>query len=146
MPIDSVGFPEKVHDAFTWQTFTKDENAKYGRAHPDNTRLEGEWRYTTLMPTVFPLPHVCAGARPHVVSEPEARRRRMKSMSASAWRWRPRFMTRWATAASNGSPRSIAFFDKVNAEDKFVVEGIAVGSRSPLGEARSLELARARDP
>ena len=26
----------------------------------------------------------------------------------------------------------ITFFDKVNAEDKFVVEGIAVGSRAPL--------------
>ncbi|MFL5258286.1 MAG: SRPBCC family protein [Hyphomicrobiales bacterium] len=27
---------------------------------------------------------------------------------------------------------AIAFFDKVNAEDRFVVEGIAAGSASPL--------------
>src|SRR6185295_1890262 len=44
MPIDSVGFPPEVYDYCTWQTFAKDENAKYGRAHPSNTRLTGEWR------------------------------------------------------------------------------------------------------
>ncbi len=47
-------FPEKVHDAFTCQTFEKDENAKYGRAHKDNHHLDGNWRYTSFMPTVFP--------------------------------------------------------------------------------------------
>ena len=53
-PVEATKFPEKVFDAFTWQTFEKDETAKYGRAHPDNTHLEGQWRYTSLMPTVFP--------------------------------------------------------------------------------------------
>ncbi len=54
MPVDSTKFPDKAYDTFTWQTFEKDETAKYGRAHPDNKHLEGKWRYTTLMPTVFP--------------------------------------------------------------------------------------------
>ena len=54
MPMDSVVFPDQCHEAFTYQMFEKDENARYGRAHPDNDRLVGQWRTTTFMPTVFP--------------------------------------------------------------------------------------------
>jgi phenylpropionate dioxygenase-like ring-hydroxylating dioxygenase large terminal subunit len=54
LPLDDVEFPSEVHDAFTYETFTKDESARYGRAHPANTRLEGRWRFTSVMPTVYP--------------------------------------------------------------------------------------------
>ncbi len=41
-------------------------------------------------------------------------------------------MKHWAKSARNGSTERSGFFDKVNAEDKFVVEGIHRGSNSPL--------------
>src|SRR5262249_43427546 len=53
-PVDTNGFDDKVHQHFTYQTFTKNEDAKYGLAHKDNTVLEGRWRYTSVMPTVYP--------------------------------------------------------------------------------------------
>lgn len=131
MPIDSVGFPEKVHDAFTWQTFTKDENAKYGRAHPNNTRLEGEWRYTTVMPTVFPS-HMYVLAPDHMWYLSL----RPKSVDEVHVRFGLALAPEVNIALGDTRPQWLAevitFFDKVNAEDKFVVEGIAVGSRAPL--------------
>jgi choline monooxygenase len=54
LPLDSIEFPTAAYDAFTYETFTKDETARYGRAHPANTRLEGRWRETSIMPTVYP--------------------------------------------------------------------------------------------
>ncbi|MBL8908673.1 MAG: Rieske 2Fe-2S domain-containing protein [Rhizobiales bacterium] len=133
MPIDSVGFPEKVYDAFTWQTFTKEENAKYGRAHPNNTRLEGEWRYTTVMPTVFPS-HMYVLAPDHMWYLSL----RPKGVDEVHVRFGLALAPEVNEALGDTRPQwlagVIAFFDKVNAEDKFVVEGIAVGSRAPLAK------------
>lgn len=131
MPVDSVRFPHKSYDAFTWQTFTKDENAKYGRAHPDNTRLKGEWRSTTIMPTVFPS-HMYVLAPDHMWY--------LSLRPKGSGEVHVRFGLALAPEVheSLGDKREewlaevIAFFDKVNAEDRFVVEGIAVGSASPL--------------
>ncbi len=53
-PVEDTEFDEQVYDAFTYQTFTKDGNARYGRAHPSNTRLEGKWRHTSILPTIYP--------------------------------------------------------------------------------------------
>jgi choline monooxygenase len=39
-PADDTSFPEERFDHFTYQTFTKNEDAKYGRAHPANNRLK----------------------------------------------------------------------------------------------------------
>jgi choline monooxygenase len=131
MPIDSVGFPDKVYDAFTWQTFTKDENAKYGRAHPDNKHLEGEWRYTTVMPTVFPS-HMYVLAPDHMWYLSL----RPKSVDEVHVRFglalAPEVNTALGDTRDQWLAEVITFFDKVNAEDKYVVEGIAVGSRAPL--------------
>jgi choline monooxygenase len=133
MPIDSVVFPDKVYEAFTWQTFTKDEHAKYGRAHPDNKRLEGEWRHTTLMPTVFPC-HMYVLApdhmwylslRPKGVEEVNVR---------FGLALAPEVHAALADGRDQWVREVITFFDKVNAEDKFVVEGINQGSKSPLAK------------
>ncbi len=40
--------------AFIYQYFTKQETAPVGNAHPDNTRLAGDQRRTSILPTVFP--------------------------------------------------------------------------------------------
>ncbi|MDP9138081.1 MAG: Rieske 2Fe-2S domain-containing protein [Pseudomonadota bacterium] len=137
MPIDSVVFPDKVHAAFTWQTFAKDENAKYGRAHPSNTRLEGKWRHTTVMPTVFPC-HMYVLAPDHMWYLSL----RPKGIDEVHVRFGLALAPEVYTALGDGRDKwleeLISFFDKVNAEDKFVVEGIAEGSRSPLAKSGPL--------
>jgi choline monooxygenase len=130
-PVDQSTFPEQSHSAFTWQTFEKDETATYGRAHKNNTHLEGKWRYTSLMPTVFPT-HMYVLAPDHMWY--------LSLMPKGAQQVRVRFGALVApevkAALGDGyaawREKTIAFFDKVNAEDKFVVEGIHKGSASPL--------------
>ena len=129
MPMTSVNFPDEVHDGFTYQTFIKDENAVYGRAHPDNTRLEGDDRFTTVMPTVFPS-HMYILAPDHLWY--------LSLRPKGTGEVHVRFGVAIAPEvhASLDSPIDwvadlIAFFDDVNAEDKFVVEGICRGSQAP---------------
>jgi choline monooxygenase len=130
-PIEETKFPEKVNDNFTWQTFEKDETAKYGRAHKDNKHLEGKWRYTSLMPTVFPC-HMYVLAADHMwylTLHPDgADRVRIRFGLAIA----PEVHAALGDGLQEWLDSALAFFDKVNAEDKFVVEGIHRGSASPL--------------
>jgi phenylpropionate dioxygenase-like ring-hydroxylating dioxygenase large terminal subunit len=123
-------FPEPRGEAFTYSTFTKPETARYGRAHPDNRRLQGRWRYTAVLPTVFPC----------------------HSFSLSPdYLWylslRPRGPGEVAVrigvsiapenhAAETDLPGYIrtleGFFDQVNAEDRMTVEGLYRGIQAPL--------------
>ncbi len=129
-PADSVSFPKQVYEAFTYQTFTKTKDARYGLAHRDNKVLRGKWRNTTVMPTVFPT-HMYVLAPDH-----------MWYLSL-----RPRgtgeVMVRFGAAiapevmAGLDDPKQFlaetgAFFDAVNDEDRFVVEGIYKGAVAPL--------------
>ena len=133
-PIEETKFPDAVHDAFSWQTFEKDETARYGRAHPHNAHLEGKWRYTSLMPTVFPS-HMYVLAPDHMWY--------LSLHPDGADHVRVRFGLAVApevhAALGDGLPawleETLVFFDKVNAEDKFVVEGIHRGSASPLARS-----------
>lgn len=134
MPVDSVKFPQGVHDAFTYQTFEKDETAKYGRAHPDNSHLEGIWRYTTIMPTVFPS-HMYVLAPDHMwylTLRPDGvdhvHVRFGLAVAPEAYEALGGQRQEWLDT-------TLKFFDKVNAEDKFVVEGIHRGSSSPLARS-----------
>jgi choline monooxygenase len=130
-PVEATKFPEKVFDAFTWQTFEKDETAKYGRAHPDNTHLEGRWRYTSLMPTVFPS-HMYVLAPDHMwylsLHPKDVDHVHVRFGLAVA----PEVCAGLGDKLPEWLEATLAFFDKVNAEDKFVVEGIHRGSSSPL--------------
>jgi len=130
MPMDSVVFPDESHGAFTYQMFEKDENAVYGRAHPDNNRLEGAWRSTTFMPTVFPA-HMYILApdhlwylslRPRGTGQVELRFGIALAPEVHASLVEPEA---WIT-------EMVDFFTAVCEEDRKVVEGIHVGSRSPL--------------
>jgi len=137
LPLDTCGFPKESHEAFTWQTFTKDEHAKYGRAHPNNTRLKDEWRYTTLMPTVFPC-HMYVLAPDHMwylsLRPKGADEVHVRFGLALA----PEVYEALGDKRQAWLDEVIVFFDKVNAEDKVVVEGIAVGSRAPLAKTGPL--------
>jgi phenylpropionate dioxygenase-like ring-hydroxylating dioxygenase large terminal subunit len=135
-PAEDTAFDETVYEDFTYQTFTKDEAAKYGRAHPSNTRLEGRWRYTTVMPTIYPaLMYILAPdhmwyltLRPRSVDEV-----RVRFGAALA----PEV---WASLSDRvGFVRDmVAFFDRVNAEDKTIVEAIHEATKAPLAAGNRL--------
>jgi choline monooxygenase len=130
-PPEGTRFPDEVRDGFTYQTFTKTETATYGLAHPKNERLEGEWRYTSVMPTVFPS-HMYVLApdhlwylslRPKGVDEVQVRfgAALAPEVVAGLGEKRDAFVT-----------ELVAFFDKVNDEDRFLVEGLHRGTAAPL--------------
>lgn len=130
-PVEDTEFPEERHDAFTYQTFTKDENARYGRAHESNTRLEGKWRHTSILPTVFPT-HMYVLAPDHLWYLSL----RPKGVGEVHVRFGVALAPEVHAALGDGRgawvKELVDFFDRVNAEDKFVVEGIYQGSRAPL--------------
>jgi len=126
--LDDTGFPDKVHDAFTFQTFTKDDDATYGRAHPDNKRLEGEWQYTSVMPTVFPA-HMYVAAPDHLWYLSL----RPKGIDHIDVRFGVAIAPEVYNSLENRDEwinELVSFFEKVNEEDRHVVEGIFAGSKS----------------
>jgi choline monooxygenase len=129
-PAEQTGFPAERHPAFTFQTFTKDEGATYGRAHPANTRLEGRWRYTSVMPTIFPS-HMIVLAPDHLWY--------LSLRPKSVGEVHVRFGAALAPEVMQGLndtdsfiAEMIGFFDRVNEEDRFVVEGLYQGTNAPL--------------
>jgi phenylpropionate dioxygenase-like ring-hydroxylating dioxygenase large terminal subunit len=129
-PVGDTRFPPERHDGFTIQTFTKDETARYGRAHPSNTRLEGHERHTTVMPSVFPA-HMYVLAPDHLWY--------LSLRPKSIGEVHVRFGVALAPEVVANMPdlekekaELLDFFDKVNAEDRFVVEGLYQGVQAPL--------------
>lgn len=137
---DTVGahFPVKEtrfsaappNPAFTYQYFTKNEDAPVGNAHPDNTWLQGEERRTSLMPTIFPS-HMYVLAPDHLwyLSLQPQGRTQVKIRYGIA-------LAPEVLAASDDpeglKAEVIAFLDRVNDEDKDVVEGIFRGAQAGL--------------
>jgi phenylpropionate dioxygenase-like ring-hydroxylating dioxygenase large terminal subunit len=130
-PVEDTEFLENVHDAFTVQTFTKGENATYGRAHRDNTELTGHWRHTSVMPTVFPS-HMYVLAPDHLwyltLTPRSAAEVNVRFGIALA----PEVDRALGTQRSRFVADLLAFFDRVNAEDRTVVEELQRGAASPL--------------
>ena len=116
---------------FTCQFFTKSDGAPVGRAHEDNTSLEGVWRHTSVMPTVFPS-HMYVLAPDHLwylSLQPDGpARTRILYGAAIA----PEKLAGEQDCAAYLAATK-AFLDKVQVEDRHVVEGIFNGARSPLG-------------
>jgi phenylpropionate dioxygenase-like ring-hydroxylating dioxygenase large terminal subunit len=129
-PADSTEFPGQTFDAFTYQTFAKNHDAKYGLAHRDNTRLSGHWRHTTVMPTIYPT-HMYVLAPDHLWY--------LSLRPKSVGEVQIRFGAALApdVLAALDDPEAakrdlVEFFDQVNEEDRRVVEGIYEGARAPL--------------
>ena len=117
-------------DEFVFQFFTKTEGAPVGRAHPANDRLEGDWRHTSVMPTVFPS-HMYVLAPDHLWY--------LSLQPDGVGRTRIRYGAALAPEVMDSADDSLAliaekkaFLDKVQVEDKHVVEGIFRGALSPL--------------
>jgi len=130
--VEENTFDERgAFDGFTCQFFTKSDGAPVGRAHDDNTSLEGVWRYTSVMPTVFPS-HMYVLAPDHLWY--------LSLQPDGPARTRIRYGAAIAPERLAGEPdrdaylaATKAFLDKVQVEDRHVVEGIFNGARSPLG-------------
>lgn len=131
-PTEATIFPDETFETFTYQTFEKTGDAVYGRAHDDNQVLEGKWRHTSVMPSVFPC-HMYVLApdhfwylslRPRGVGQVDIR---------FGLALAPEVM-----AALDDKDKFIEetldFFDIVNSEDRTVVEGIYRGAKGPLTE------------
>jgi len=121
-------FPARVFDDFTYQTFRKSGDAIYGLAHADNTSLTGEWRETSVMPTVFPS-HMYVLAPDHMWY--------LSLRPKGVDEVHVRFGVALAPEVNAALPDPVAaisdlvrFFEQVNAEDRGVVEGIYAGSCS----------------
>ena len=135
MPVDSTRFPPAT-DAYTIQTFVKDEGAIFGRAHPDNHRLTGEWRGTSVMPTVFPS-HMYVLAPDHLWYLSL----RPKGAGEVHVRFGAAFAPEvWAALADRekAAAETTAFFDRVNAEDRAIVEAVYANSQAPLAKGGRL--------
>ena len=130
-PVEDTEFPDKSFGAFTYQTFTKDKNAKYGRAHPANLRLDGKWRQTSVLPAIFPT-HMYVLAPDHLWY--------LSLRPKGVGQVQLRFGLALAPEVHDGPGDSrgpwvkelVEFFERVNAEDRVVVEGIYRGSQAPL--------------
>ena len=129
-PANDTEFPVERNDAYTYQTFIKTQDATYGLAHRDNNVLTGRERCTTVMPTVFPS-HMYILAPDHLW---------YLSLRAQGV---GQVMVRFGVALAPEVHASldnvekftadlVGFFDKVNAEDRFVVEGLFQGTGAPL--------------
>ncbi len=118
-------------ESFTYQTFTKNEDAVVGTAHPDNKSLTGKWRHTSVLPTVFPS-HMYSLAPDHLwylSLQPNGTNKvNIKFGAAIA----PEVLE------DKSDPEKFLnetkeFLYNVQKEDRFVVEGIFKGVNSPLG-------------
>ncbi len=137
--LNDTKFPDEVSDAFTYQTFVKTGIATYGQAHPDNKALTGEWRTTSVLPTVFPA-HMYVLApdhlwylslRPKRVGEVDVRFGVAIAPEVDATLSYTDEREAWISDL-------VTFFDHVNTEDRHVVEGIYAGSRSSFARPGQL--------
>jgi choline monooxygenase len=134
--VSETDFPENRTEAFTYSTFTKPETATYGRAHPDNRRLEGLWRRTAVLPTVFPA-HMFSlspdylwylSLRPRAPGEVAVR----IGIAVA-----PEIYAAQSDIDAFVAPMR-TFFDEANAEDRAVVEGLYRGALAPLAAGGQL--------
>jgi phenylpropionate dioxygenase-like ring-hydroxylating dioxygenase large terminal subunit len=134
--LEDTRFGEQTYEAFTYHTFVRDETANFGRAHPDNTRLEGHWRQTSVLPTVYPS-HMYSLAPDYLwylSLRPEGAGQVLVRLGIA--------IPPEVHASVQDLPAfkdSVGqFFDRVNDEDKVLVEGIYRGSCAPLAQSGPL--------
>jgi choline monooxygenase len=128
--VADTNFPAPQSDAFTFSTFTKPAHAAYGRAHPDNRRLQDQWRYTSILPTIFPT-HSFSLAPDYLWYLSLRPKRPGEVAIRIGVSLAPE---NYADAINNEGEieRLGSFFDKVNAEDQAMVEALYRGVQAPL--------------
>jgi choline monooxygenase len=134
--VSDTEFPEPLSDHFTFSSFTKPESAVYGRAHARNDRLTGLSRFTSILPTIFPThsfslsPDYLWYLSLRPIRPGEVNVRIGISLAPENYA---------DAAAAEGAMRALeSFFDKVNAEDRVMVEGLYRGVQAPLARGGSI--------
>jgi choline monooxygenase len=130
MPLDSVEFPAKTYDRFIYQTYIKNNASGYGQAHPANTRLDGKWRYTGVLPTIYPT-HMFSLA-PDYLFYLSLRPKSVGEVHVRIGIALPPEVLDEADDRELVISKSIDMFERLNAEDQFIVEGIYKNLGAPL--------------
>ncbi len=123
------------HEAFNYHWFTKESSLSIGNAHPENRHLEGHWRKTSALLTIYPshLITLTPGYFWYLVLQP----RGVDQVSI-------RFGGGMSPEYIN-DPRAPEYLsslktmlDEVNLEDRVGVEAVMRGVRAPLARPGQL--------
>jgi choline monooxygenase len=131
-PVEDTKFGTgRADDAFTFQWFTKTEDAPVGTAHKDNTRLQGDMRRTSVLGSVYPC-HMFVLAPDHLwyLSLQPLGMGEVQIRYGLAFA--PELMAEKHLAARIKEAKD--YLDETNEEDRGVVEGLYRGVQAPLAE------------
>jgi phenylpropionate dioxygenase-like ring-hydroxylating dioxygenase large terminal subunit len=134
--VSDTEFPSIVSEHFTLSTFLKPRSATYGCAHERNQRLAGRDRFKSILPTIFPTHSFSLAPdylwylsiRPRGPGEINVR----IGVSLAPENHAEASVTPGAIEALE------SFFDRVNAEDRAMVEGLYRGVQAPHARGGSL--------
>jgi phenylpropionate dioxygenase-like ring-hydroxylating dioxygenase large terminal subunit len=134
-PTDAVEVFEG-REAFSYHFNRKTPDAPRGLAHPGNTRLDGDWRRTTVLYAVLPA-HLVNLAPDHLwylTLQPKGTDRVAVRFGLS---YAPEVLAE-VNDREEFAARWKQFFDAVNGEDRRIVEGVRAGADSVLARAGRL--------
>ena len=117
------------HEAFNYHWITKEASLPIGNAHPDNKRLDGHWRKTTALLSIYPshLITLTPGYFWYLVLQPRGVGQVHISFGGGL---SPEFVS---DPKGNGYMESLkTLLDEVNAEDRRGVEAVFRGLKAPL--------------
>jgi len=130
-PVQDTIFDSRgAFDGFTYQCFTKPDDLLIGVAHPRNRKLRGDWRRTSVMPTVFPS-HMYVLAPDHLWY--------LSVQPKGPSEVSIRYGVALAPEVFKHHPDVKSFIDeiqellgRVQEEDRILVEAILKGAQAPL--------------
>lgn len=136
-PVEDTWFdPKGPFDDFTYQTFSKTKDAPVGTAHPKNKHLKGKWRYTSVLPTIFPS-HMITLAPDHFWYLSIQPNGADKVSIRFGWAVAPE-VYKHHPDLDGFIASTKEFLEIVQEEDRFVVEGIFRGANAPLSTSGPL--------
>ena len=117
--------------AYNYHWIRKEASLAIGNAHPDNTRLEGDWRYTTALIAIYPshLITLTPGYFWYLSLQPLAVD---KVQILYGGGLSPEFMN--DPEGIKAIEQLKTLLDEVNAEDRIGVEAVFKGNHSQLGK------------
>jgi choline monooxygenase len=127
-PIEEMECPPG-REAFSYHWLTKDASLPIGNAHPDNRRLEGDWRRTVALLAIYPtqLVSLTPGYFWYLLLSPRGVGRVHIVFGGGL---APEFFHDPRGAEHLATLKSL--LDKVNAEDRKGVEAVFRGVQAPL--------------
>jgi choline monooxygenase len=122
-------------DTFNYHWITKDSSLPIGNAHPDNTRLEGDWRKTVALMTIYPtqLVSLTPGYFWYLLLSP---RGVGQVHIVFAGGLAPEFLRDPQGPQHMSSLKTL--LDRVNAEDRHGVEAVFRSAHAPLAKSGHL--------